>query len=228
MSGDRAAILGALKSALERPGRDAEAPARRISARRANLIPGRGAGGREARLARFAKEAAAASATVTRLASERDLPAEIARYLSALNLPAEIRAAPSLRDVPWDRQPTLSVNVGPAAASDAVGVSRAFAGVAETGTLAFRSGPENPTTLNFLPPTHIAVLSAADLHGDYEAVWTKLRGARQAPAPMPRAVNLVTGPSCTGDIEQTLQHGAHGPQNLHIIVINDDEEHGPQ
>ena len=227
MSGDRSAILGALKRALDHPDRYVGAPAVRIAAHKVNLIPTRGAGDREAQISRFTEEAETVSATVARISSETDLPTEIARYLSSQNLPAEIRIAPALNDIPWDRQPTLTVNDGPVLKTDTVGVNRAFAGVAETGTVVFRSGPESPTTLNFLPLTHIAVLSTKDLHGHYEAIWTKLRAVQEhEPTRMPRTINMVTGPSATGDIEQTMQHGAHGPQNVHIVLIDDENEVG--
>ncbi len=225
MSGDRAAILGALKRSLDHPDRDRFAPSSRIAARRANLIPARGSGDRETKIYRFTKESEMVAATVARISSEVDLPAEIARYLSSQNLPAKIRTALALKGVPWDRQPTLTVNDGPVLKTDTVGVNKAFGGIAETGTLVFRSGPDSPTTMNFLPLTHIAVLSTKDLHGDYEAIWTKLRTAqKQESSPMPRTVNMVTGPSVTGDIEQTMQCGAHGPQNLHIVLIDDENK----
>ena len=227
MSGDRAAILGALNFKLDHPDRDASAPAARIAARQANLVPGRGAGDREIQINRFTEESKMVSATVARISSEAELPAEIARYLSSQNLPAVIRTAPALNDIPWNRQPTLTVNDGPVLKTDAVGVNRAFAGVAETGTLVFRSGPDSPTTINFLPLTHIAVLATKDLYGDYEAIWTKLRVVQEHESTaMPRTINMVTGPSATGDIEQTMQHGAHGPQNLHIVLIDDENEAG--
>ena len=223
MSRDRGAILGALARTLDHPERDADAPAARIAARQANLIPTRGAGDRETQISRFIEEAKMVSATIARIFSETGLPNEIARYLSSQNLPAVIRAAPALKHIPWERQPTLTVNDGPVLKTDAVGVNRAFAGVAETGTLVFLSGSDNPTTMNFLPLTHIAILSTKDVHGDYEAIWAKLRAAQERePTPMPRTVNMVTGPSATGDIEQTMQHGAHGPQNVHIVLIDDE------
>ena len=119
----------------------------------------------------------------------------------------------------------LERDVGIAAGADTVGLSRAFAGVAETGTLVFLSGPDNPTTVNFLPPTHIAVLRAGDLAGSYEQVWARVRaesGENAEKTQLPRTVNWITGPSRTADIEQTLLLGAHGPQRLHIVVVDDD------
>ena len=120
----------------------------------------------------------------------------------------------------------LELSSGIASGDDAVGLSRAFGGVAETGTLVFLSGPDNPTTVNFLPPTHIAVVAASDIAGNYEQVWARIRAASPEIEPgkstLPRTVNWVTGPSRTADIEQTLLLGAHGPQRLHIIVIDND------
>jgi L-lactate dehydrogenase complex protein LldG len=63
------------------------------------------------------------------------------------------------------------------------------------------------------------VVKAADVTGDMESVWTMLR-ANSGKGEMPRAVNLVTGPSRSGDIEQTILLGAHGPRALHIIIVD--------
>jgi L-lactate dehydrogenase complex protein LldG len=99
-----------------------------------------------------------------------------------------------------------------------VSVAHADAGVAETGTLVLTSGQDNPTTLNFLPEVEIVVLTAADIAGDYETVWDRIR-ERYGRGTMPRTVNYVTGPSRSGDIEQTIILGAHGPRTLHIVVV---------
>ena len=97
-------------------------------------------------------------------------------------------------------------------------VSHAFGGVAESGTAVMVSGPENPSTLNFLPDNHIVVVAAKDIAGDYERVFAKLR-ATYGKGQMPRTVNFITGPSRSGDIEQTLLLGAHGPRRLHVLVV---------
>ena len=105
-----------------------------------------------------------------------------------------------------------------ATASDAAGVSHALGGIAETGTLALTSGPDNPTTLNFLPEHHIVVVAASDIAPDLETLWQALREGR-GDGSMPRTVNLVTGPSRSGDIEQVLLLGAHGPRAVHIVIV---------
>ena len=93
--------------------------------------------------------------------------------------------------------------------------------MAETGTLMLISGPQTPTTLNFLPDTHIVVLRAEQVVATYEDGWDLLRAGREAPEGLPRAVNFITGPSRTGDIEQRIELGAHGPRRLHIVLVED-------
>jgi L-lactate dehydrogenase complex protein LldG len=124
-----------------------------------------------------------------------------------------------LAAMPW-RETALDLSSGRSRGLDLSGISHAEAGIAETGTLALVSGPENPTTLNFLPDNHIVVLRAADIAGDLEAIWTKLR-KRYGKGAMPRTVNFITGPSRSGDIEQTILLGAHGPRALHIVIVED-------
>ena len=91
-------------------------------------------------------------------------------------------------------------------------------GVAETGTAVLASGPDNPTTINFLPENHIIVLDANDIAGDYESIHDQLRDMSGV-AHIARALNMITGPSRSGDIEQKIMLGAHGPRAVHVIVI---------
>jgi len=86
------------------------------------------------------------------------------------------------------------------------------------GTVVLASGPDNPTTLNFLPDVHIVVVDASDIGADFETAMARLR-ERYGTATMPRTVNMITGPSRSADIEQTLLLGAHGPRKLHVIVV---------
>ena len=156
----------------------------------------------------------------------------MARYLAGENLPADLVMAPdpSLDDIPWETRRLLRIRRGRAEATDAVSLTPCFAAIAETGTLMLISGSGTPTTLNFLPDTHIAVVFADQVVASYEDGWDRLR-ARTAVDPdrglLPRAVNFITGPSRTGDIEQQIVLGAHGPRRLHILVVeNRQDEHG--
>ena len=235
MTNARLEILGAIKDTLHGTGRsengaempvDNEAAKRRLQDRPASLIPARGRLGDKARLDLFIREAERVNATVARVSSIAGVPREVARYLAKNNLPVELKIAPAISEgaVPWTQQTLLSVSEGTADGSEFVGVSRAFAGVAETGTLVLLSGPESPTTLNFLPPTHVVVIATGEIAGDYEQVWTRLRteSTDETGRFMPRTVNWITGPSRTADIEQKLLLGMHGPQRLHIVIVDDE------
>ncbi|HEU4827240.1 MAG TPA: lactate utilization protein [Dongiaceae bacterium] len=173
------------------------------------------------RKALFVRMAEAAAASVDQASSRAEVPALVKTYLSRHNLPAEARLAPDPRitELDWGSQPLLSTSVGGTDGSHAVSVTGAFAGVAETGTLALASGAPAPTLLNFLPETHIVVMDAKDLAGTYEELWARLKAEHGAE--MPRTLNLVTGPSRSGDIEQTILMGAHGPKRLHIILVDE-------
>jgi L-lactate dehydrogenase complex protein LldG len=159
------------------------------------------------------------TASVIDVPSADQVPSAIAGYLRANNLPACLRAGldPELVKLPWEREPTLELQRGRAEAADQVGLTRAIAGVAETGTLILASGPDNPVTLNFLPETHIVLLSAKDIVGSYEDAWIKLR--ERFGKSLPRTVNMISGPSCTGDIGSTIIRGAHGPRRMCVIVV---------
>ena len=113
----------------------------------------------------------------------------------------------------------LVLRRGRAEAGDAVSITPAASGIAETGTLMVRSGPATPYTLNFLPDTHIAVLAAADIVGSYEDAWARMRPAGETGASLPRTVTLITGPSRSSDIERTVTIGVHGPLRLHIVLV---------
>jgi L-lactate dehydrogenase complex protein LldG len=132
---------------------------------------------------------------------------------------------PELQAMPWSGRPMLTIREGRAEPTDLVSVQHVFAAVAETGTLMLPSAPERPTTVNLLPDTAIAVLRASRVVGPYEDAWDLLRAEHNAQPSggfMPRNVMLVTGPSRSADIEQTLELGAHGPRRLHVVLIDDD------
>lgn len=183
------------------------------------LIPARGQLAHEGQVLLFQQQAEGAQATVARVDSAADVPGEVARYLRDNNLPATLRMGtdPRLGGMNWS-ETALEVSHGRSYGQDLNAISHAYGGVAETGTLMMVSGPENPTTLNFLPDNHIVVIAAADVAGDMESVLGRIRG-QYGKGTMPRTVNMITGPSRSGDIEQTLLLGAHGPRNLHIVIV---------
>ena len=184
------------------------------------IIPARGQLPETARISLFSAMAEKLSATVERVAGAGDVPKAVARYLRDRNLPASIRmgADKRLAGMRWDRQRTLQVKSGASDGDDLAGVSHALAGIAETGTLVMVSGQANPTTINFLPEHHIVVVDAADIVGDLETALARVRKA-YGKGKMPRALNFISGPSRSGDVEQKIVLGAHGPKALHIIVV---------
>jgi L-lactate dehydrogenase complex protein LldG len=220
--GARERILGRIRRGLAvsglEPGRKAEV-AERLADHPRNLVPARSAGDAAHRQSLFESMATAVNVTIDRVASAEDVPAAVAAYLRDRNLPQRLRhgADPMLSRLPWGAT-AIEVATGRADPADEVSLSHALAGVAETGTLILTSGADNPTTLNFLPENHIVVLEASDVVGTYEDVWDRVR-AKHGAGVMPRTVNMVTGPSRTGDIEQKIELGAHGPRRLHVIVV---------
>jgi L-lactate dehydrogenase complex protein LldG len=185
-----------------------------------HLIPMRTRVGRAEQVRLFVHYVEREFGTVERVPAPEAVPGALATYLASQNLPSEgvMAPHPELQAIPWADRPMLRFREGRAEATDMVGVTHAFAAVAETGTLMLPSAAVRPTTINLLPDTAVVVLRASRVVGPYEDAWDLLRAAGE----MPRNVMLVTGPSRSADIEQTLELGAHGPRRLHVLLIEDD------
>ena len=100
--------------------------------------------------------------------------------------------------------------------ADLVGITGCFCAVAETGTLMMCSSPATPAAVSLLPETHIAIVLASRILPYMEDAWDL---ARKELGTLPRAVNFISGPSRTGDIEQTIVLGAHGPYRVHLVIV---------
>lgn len=223
ISSARDDILTNIRRSLHVTGQEAPrkaAVAARLAAAANGVIPQRGQLPDEERVALFTAQATATFCTVTQV-NRADIPGEVSRYLRDNNLPATLKmgADPRVIGLKWN-ETTMEISVGASDGHDLNGLSHAFGGVAETGTLIMISGPENPSTLNFLPDNHIVVVSKSEIAGDYETVLKRIRDKFGA-GEMPRTVNFITGPSRSADIEQKLLLGAHGPRALHIIIAAD-------
>lgn len=216
-------VLSRLRSALHVPADDSArkaAVAARLKSAPNGVIPARAQLPPKGQIELFVAMADKFSATVARVKSGKDVPEAVSDYLRSKNLSprAAIGKDPRLAAMPWAKQKNLELKTGPSDGSDETGISHAFAAIAETGTLVMTSGADNPTTLNFLPENHIVVLEAASIRGDLETVMAEIRKA-YGKGLMPRTVNFITGPSRSGDIEQKILLGAHGPRALHIVVV---------
>ena len=164
---------------------------------------------------RFSEQVARLASDVAPAATLTDVPKLIAGYLRERQLPLKGVSWPSLATLDW-RGAGLEIETRAARGNDLVGVTGAFAGIAETGTLMLLSGAQTPATVSLLPETHIAVLETGRIVATMEQAWDRLRAERGA---LPRAVNFISGPSRTADIEQTVTLGAHGPYRVLIIVV---------
>jgi L-lactate dehydrogenase complex protein LldG len=222
MSEARAAILARLREALDGDGQGIEARRRaaeaRIAARAPGTIPARADLPLEERITLFIAQAEAVQAVVRRVEDTDGVPPAIAELLRARNLPLQLVIAdhPLLAGADWPGA-MLEVRTGRVRESDPVGVTAAIAAVAETGTVMLASSPQTPTLTAFLPETAIVVMPSARVLRAYEDAIALLREEQGA---LPRSVNFVTGPSRTGDIELTLQLGAHGPKHLFVLLVD--------
>jgi L-lactate dehydrogenase complex protein LldG len=222
MTGARDEIFSSIRRSLAVRGDERtrqQIVAERLDRSPKGVVPARGQASGEALVETFRSEAEAAFATVRLVDSAAEVPRAVAEFLRDHNLPATIRMGDDARleAMSW-AETSLALSRGRSEGGDLNGVSHAFGGVAETGTIIMLSGPENPSTLNFLPDNHIVVVAAKDIAGDYETVLGKVRGTC-GKGRMPRTVNFITGPSRSADIEQTLLLGAHGPRRLHLLVV---------
>lgn len=160
-------------------------------------------------LAQFAERAAAANADIRVLDSQNDIPQAIAEILRSRNLPAIVHVADASLEK-FSAGMTIERTLpGP----DDVALAIAPFAIAETGTLAYPASAQAPASWHFRAGFEIAVLRAKDILPHFEDVLARIE--------IPHTLNFVTGPSRTGDIEQTLELGAHGPKALAILIVKD-------
>ena len=164
----------------------------------------------------FAERAIAEAAEVRFLNRMEDVPAAVADILRARNMPASVHLPSDARtnSLPWSTG--LVLDHTPPGPNDAALAIALFA-VAETGTLVYASAPGAPSSWHFRPGLEIALVSACNILPQLEDVFARLRKG----GAIASTVNFVTGPSRTGDIEQTLELGAHGPKVLSILVVKE-------
>ena len=167
-------------------------------------------------VSRFIAKSKAVASTVATVPSLVQVPAAVTQYLTTGSQKLEVVMAPDplLDGIDWPA--SMKIERRPARRQDVVSITGVFAAIAETGTLVLLSGAHSPTTLNFLPDVHIVIVRRQQIVTHIEDVWRRVRSELEE---MPRTVNLITGPSRTADIEQTIQLGAHGPRSLHVIVV---------
>lgn len=175
------------------------------------------------RVVRFTQRARDMESSVERVAEPAQVPGAVRRYLDSLRLPPALSPQVSRAGVCWPEFAALDwegagldIEARPTLGSDRLGISGVFCAIAETGTMVLITGPDCLTATALLPDTHVAVVPASRIVDGMEDAFALIRRERGV---LPRAVNLISGPSRTGDIEQTIVLGAHGPFRVHVIVV---------
>lgn len=214
MSSARDNILAHVRAALGRQAADPAARSAALAHMAAHPIGPRPALPQDLR-ARFLENALKLESSIDELAARKDIPAAVARYLDRLGVDRRAAGWPEFADLDW---PAAGVDLAirPTQGLDPVGLTSVYCAIAETGTLVVLAGPEAPSATLLLPDTHIAVLSAGRIVGSMEEAFALIRQER---GQLPRAVNMISGPSRTGDIEQTIVLGAHGPYRVHLLIL---------
>jgi L-lactate dehydrogenase complex protein LldG len=167
-------------------------------------------------IGRFCQQAERTSQTIDRVSQMSEVPAAVARYLDGQGISRQAIAWRTLQDLPW-QQSGIAVEYRKPVNEDMVGITGCFCAIAETGTLLLLSGPDTYSSAALLPETHIALLPVTRIVGAMEDAFALAKAER---GELPRATNFISGPSRTGDIEQTIVLGAHGPYRVHVILID--------
>ena len=165
-------------------------------------------------VARFIARFESRSGTTARIASFADVPAAVAAFAADNGMATCAVVGTRLGELVWPEG--WQIEHGAAGIEVMLGVSAGYLGVAETGSVLMMSGPDSPISHNFVPESHVVVLRTADIVRHFEDGWARLRDSGQA---VPRAMNFIAGPSRTGDVEQTIELGAHGPRRMHVLIV---------
>jgi L-lactate dehydrogenase complex protein LldG len=224
----REVVFEKIRAALGRRGDldagRAAATAHRIENPARHIIPSRLERSQAELVALFKENLTQHAANVLEAARREDIPEIASRFLGASGITGHVRigSEPTFQNLPLDRTKDFEAVAGPAQADDTIAMSAAMAGVAETGTLVLVSSADNPTTLAFLPDTHLVVVFEETIVGPFEDALDILR-AHYGRGEMPRSVNFISAPSRTGDIGGKIVLGAHGPRRLVVIIVKAQE-----
>jgi L-lactate dehydrogenase complex protein LldG len=156
---------------------------------------------------------------VARIGPLAALPSATQSYLDGMNVPQQAVClnSPELAALNWNALPQYRISTDPGDPGSTIGIAQAFCGIAETGSVALRSQSAVTAAGWFLPEILIVALAASRVYPGQEDCWLRLREQRE----FPRTLTFMTGPSRTGDIEQKIVIGAHGPKHLHIALYDE-------
>lgn len=167
----------------------------------------------EERIIRFRAALEALGGTVTEAAGPEEARATVEQIVAgreSVVSPHPFLARCGLSGIPY----TTAEELRNACASAVVGITSAYCLLADTGTIVLRATPEEPRLPSLLPPVHIAVVPLERLLTNLDEMLSMI----PRPVDDSSAMVLVTGPSRTGDIEQFLVRGVHGPGEVHVVI----------
>jgi L-lactate dehydrogenase complex protein LldG len=95
-------------------------------------------------------------------------------------------------------------------------LSNSRCGISATGSIVLWPDSDEPRSLSLVPPVHFVIIDAKNLYADFATLMTE----QQWQGKLPTNVVLISGPSKTADIQQTLAYGAHGPKELIVLLLN--------
>lgn len=179
-------------------------------------LPQRASGPEIERLACFAMQLEAASATLHVIDALEELPLLVADVLHHKHQDLSVYVVTDYSGLDW-KSAGIAHKLGTVQGDNQVCITTASAGIAETGTLLVISGETQGTGHSLLPKINFVIVQEADIVANFEDAWEKLEG--QNGAISSRAMNFITGPSRTGDVEQRILLGAHGPLALEVVLL---------
>lgn len=174
-------------------------------------------------LALFEKMVLESAATIEHINSPADLPDAVSQYLMGAGLREKRHIylnSPLLVNMNWEpvrEKLALGISGEVDSFDSDISITSAFCGIAETGSVVLLSDPAMSSAAYFLPRILIVMLARDQVLQTQESCWQKIRSVYNN---LPRTVTFVTGPSRTGDIEQKLIIGAHGPVKVHVVICD--------
>jgi len=137
------------------------------------------------------------------LCGEKRLNSE---FLTSIKIDIDIQAY----DFTIDSNKEMLFNECPAA------LSNSRCAIAATGSIVLWPDNDEPRSLSLVPPVHFVIVDADKLYADFATLMIE----QQWQDKLPTNVVLISGPSKTADIQQTLAYGAHGPKELIVLLLN--------
>jgi L-lactate dehydrogenase complex protein LldG len=92
-------------------------------------------------------------------------------------------------------------------------VSEALYGLADPGSVVLAASPDEPRARSLLPEVHLTTVTEDRVLPGLDELFEALAGG------LPSGLAIVSGPSRSADIEQSLTVGVHGPREEHVVIL---------